>query len=368
MILLNVFPKPILSLLWIGFASSLICGQTVPTAVWVQDGHTWNVQLQDTLWEAGMEEAPNILSVYVGEKAPFTKQPAILGSYTSVSGVLTFTPRFPFRPNLSYRAQYKSSEPILFRIPQKAPKEAARVLSIYPSVDSLPANQLKLFIHFSQPMRQGVAYEHLLWSDESGEALPSPFLELQPELWDETGRILTLWFDPGRVKRALGPNKIWGAPMEEGHLYHLSIDSTWTTTEGYPLTHGIHKSIFAVAEDRGKPDVSDWTISSPSEGTRIPLVIEFGESMDHLLLTKTFLLKNSQNEVIQGKIDIGRAEKSWYFFPDLPWQKDQYRLVIESRLEDLAGNNLNRLFDQEMSQKVDQPTDQDVYELLLSIE
>lgn len=368
--MIRYFPalKPILIFLWIGFAFFFAFGQEGPVPVWSQSGGIWQVSVPNVLWEEGQDEPADYLRVYVGEEDPSGKQQAIAGNYSVESGTLIFTPMFPFRQGITYRAQYKSFPAISFQIPHQTPKELARILNIYPSIDSLPANQLKLFIHFSQPMRQGVAYEHLLWSDESGNPLPSPFLELQPELWDETGTILTLWFDPGRVKRDLGPNKAWGAPMEEGHNYHLSIDSTWTTTEGYPLSHSIHKSIMAVSEDRSKPDVSDWTISPPSAGTRMPLVIEFGEAMDHLLLIRTFVLKNSNNEMITGKINIGKAEKSWHFSPDKPWQSDQYRIEVESRLEDLAGNNLNRLFDQEIGLQTNPQSDQDLYELLLNIE
>jgi len=38
-------------------------------------------------------------------------------------------------------------------------------------------------------------------------------------------------------------------------------------------------------------------------------------------------------------------ETRWEFLPEQPWQTGDYRIEINSALEDLAGNKLNRLFD-----------------------
>ena len=40
------------------------------------------------------------------------------------------------------------------------------------------------------------------------------FLDLQPELWNAEGTVLTLWLDPGRIKRDLIPNKELGIPLK----------------------------------------------------------------------------------------------------------------------------------------------------------
>ena len=36
------------------------------------------------------------------------------------------------------------------------------------------------------------------------------------------------------------------------------------------------------------------------------------------------------------------------FKPDLDWKVGDYELLIDSKLEDLAGNNLNHLFDKDL--------------------
>ena len=52
-------------------------------------------------------------------------------------------------------------------------------------------------------------------------------------------------------------------------------------------------------------------------------------------------------ELIEGKILPKEEEKSFLFYPDKPWTSGNYYLITDSRLEDLAGNNLNKLFDRD---------------------
>ena len=52
-------------------------------------------------------------------------------------------------------------------------------------------------------------------------------------------------------------------------------------------------------------------------------------------------------ELIKGKILIKKEDRSFSFYPDKLWTSGNYYLKTDSRLEDLAGNNLNRLFDRD---------------------
>lgn len=38
-------------------------------------------------------------------------------------------------------------------------------------------------------------------------------------------------------------------------------------------------------------------------------------------------------------------ESGWQFMPEEAWQAGLYELIVNTRLEDLAGNNLHGLFD-----------------------
>ena len=48
---------------------------------------------------------------------------------------------------------------------------------------------------------------------------------------------------------------------------------------------------------------------------------------------------------MEGEITLGKNESLWIFKPKLKWQKGNYKLIVNSRLEDIAANTLNGIFD-----------------------
>ena len=46
---------------------------------------------------------------------------------------------------------------------------------------------------------------------------------------------------------------------------------------------------------------------------------------------------------------MGEGEGSWSFAPDAPWRGATHVLAVETRLEDLAGNSLARVFDRDLT-------------------
>ena len=54
-------------------------------------------------------------------------------------------------------------------------------------------------------------------------------------------------------------------------------------------------------------------------------------------------------KLLAGEVEISNEESIYSFIPDEPWSKGTFIVQIEARLEDLAGNNLNRPFDRDMS-------------------
>jgi hypothetical protein len=55
-------------------------------------------------------------------------------------------------------------------------------------------------------------------------------------------------------------------------------------------------------------------------------------------------------KLIQGKTMLSNGERVWTFTPEHPWTPGKYVLKINSLIEDLAGNNLQRLFDNDLEQ------------------
>ena len=48
---------------------------------------------------------------------------------------------------------------------------------------------------------------------------------------------------------------------------------------------------------------------------------------------------------LAGRIELGKEERSLTFVPERPWQAKPYQVVVDGRLEDLAGNTPEGLFD-----------------------
>ena len=299
--------------------------------------------------------------VFAGAEKPGANTPSMLGTYTSDGDTLEFTPVVAFRQGKTYTVVGENEHIFAFTVPTIDHFPAARVMAVYPTADTLPANQLKMYLHFATPMREHVAYRHLILTNEQGDTLPRPFLELEPELWDTTGQRLTVWFDPGRVKRALGPNELAGTPLKAGHAYTLTISASWTDKNGQPMESTFSKHFHVSTADRAKPHVKSWQLSPPHTGTRDSLHINFGESLDHALAMNAITILSPQQTVIKGKITLSQAESRWSFQPDQSWQAGNYQIRIASRLEDLAGNNLNRPFDKDLEKEGFSSEEKDFY-------
>ena len=262
-----------------------------------------------------------------------------------------FTPRFPLTPGVSYRAVFTPAQgpPVTHRFTiARTNTKPAVVEQVFPTTSTLPENQLKFYLHFSAPMSKGEAYRHIQLLDASRQPTQLPFLELDEELWDRDARRLTLFFDPGRIKRGLVPHNEAGAPLIPGQHYTLVIDAAWPDATGQPLSQAFTKHFTVVPADRTAPTLASWKLSQPKPNTREPLTINFPEPLDRALLDRMIRVKN-----VAGAITVEQHETRWLFTPTQAWRTGRYEIEIDSILEDLAGNKLNRLFDVDVFDKVD---------------
>ena len=289
------------------------------------------------------------LNVYVDAAGP--DAPAVLGSTSVENGALVFRPRFPFRPGVKYRAVCNGGAPVIFEIPKPAAAPDAVVEHIYPSASVLPENQLKLYIHFSRPMSRGEAARRIALLDAKGRKLELPFLELEEELWDPEGKRLTLFFDPGRIKRGLVPHNEAGTPLEAGRRYTLVIDASWPDASGTPMREGARKTFTAGPADREPPDPGRWAVLPPRAGGREPLVLDFPEPLDNALLHRLLAVRGESGPVA-GRIAVDREERRWSFVPDNPWIRGRYRIEVGTWLEDLAGNRIGKPFDVDVFERI----------------
>lgn len=293
-------------------------------------------------------------------------QTAILGSFRYDDADIIFTPVVPLTRGLMYEVIKDGRVLGVVEIPaSKAP--APQVLAIYPTTDTVPENLLKVYVRFSQPMMEGQSanFVHLL--KDGRDTMSGTFLDLQPELWNADGTILTLWLDPGRIKLDLIPNKTLGNPLEHNAHYELIVGSGWRSKAGVALTSQMTKRVFVGDRDDLTPEVNQWHIKLPTSGTREPLRIDFDESLDRMLAEEVFQVLDPGDQPVSGRTAITGEDSQLEFSPDAPWRNGEYVIRVESRLEDLAGNNLNRLFETDLSKKERRKLDKATYELRFSL-
>lgn len=272
--------------------------------------------------------------------------PDILGTQTTQGRDRIFTPRFPLQPGVRYRASVANGAPFVFEVPRGDREVAvARVTRVYPSGALLPENQLKFYIEFATPMARGEAYRRIRLLDARGAAIELPFLELQEELWDERQQRFTLYFDPGRVKSELVPNREVGTPLHAGERYTLAVDAGWKDASGRPMGAEFRKSFTVAARDTSSPDPQRWQVVAPKGGSKDTLAIDFTEPLEHALALRMIEVRDARNQRVTGNVSLTNGESHWSFTPTAAWDAGIYTLVIDATLEDLAGNKVSRPFE-----------------------
>ena len=298
-------------------------------------------------WDPPRREPANgwasIFAVYAGTG----EVPPLSGAYTIEHGSLVFRPRFPFSPGVQYRAVFSppagAAITRVFDGPAQETKPAARVEQVYPSANILPSNQLRLYIYFSAPMSRGEAGAHVRLLDDKGKILPGIFLPGE-ELWDRSFRRLTLTFDPGRIKRGLTSNEAMGPPIVEGKQYTLMIDRDWPDARGVRMVEGFRKLFRGGPSLRHAPDPAQWKLMAPKAGTSEAVSLIFHAPMNYPLLQRMILVSGPSGQ-ITGTVRIENQETEWSLTPRQPWKTGEYKLVVDTGLEDLAGNHIGQLFD-----------------------
>jgi hypothetical protein len=278
----------------------------------------------------------------------------VAGTYTVHGRALRFRPLFPFDPGRQYevtafpagQAHGEHRETLtatvaLAAAPSPPPVFVTRV---FPSADVLPENQLRMYIHFSGPMGRRGGLDHVALLDENGREVADPFLPLDAEFWNDDRTRYTLFFDPGRQKRGILPNRDMGPSLVEGRTYTLVIRRGWLDGNGQPLRETFTRRFRVGPPDLHALDQRRWQIAAPAEGTRDPLVVTFPRPLDHGLLRRALGVRRD-GQPITGDVRIENDETRWLLVPRDSWQPGRYELLALSFLEDTAGNRIGRAFE-----------------------
>ncbi len=296
---------------------------------------------------------PSVFSVYTGPD----DAPPLLGAYAVESATLVFRPKYPFAAGVHYRAVFHppgGGAPLekTFDGPPRAVTPVARVSGVYPSADVLPANLLRVYVVFSAPMSRGEAGARIHMLDARGTVLPGVFLPGE-ELWDPAGTRLTMTLDPGRIKRGLTANMAMGPPIAPGKLYTLVIDREWADARGVAMVESYRKTFHGGPAERVPPDPKTWRIDSPKAGTSDALIVTFPKPMNYALLQRMLQVSTSHGSV-SGLVTTAQHESQWRFTPQGAWMAGRYDLVLDTAIEDLAGNRIGQPFDIDVFEHVTQ--------------
>jgi hypothetical protein len=291
---------------------------------------------------------------------PATDRPAMLGSYSIVNGVLRFRPRFPLSPGARYLATFNpgaltglaevsgpTPSPVqqTLLLPKPPRGEATTVAQVYPSGDQLPENLLRFYLQFTAPMTRGGVYQYIHLLGPDGKEVDLPFLELGEELWDRSGKRLTLFIDPGRIKRGVKPREDVGTALVAGGTYTLVIDQDWPDAEGEPLKETYRKKFRVTAPVDVAIDPKVWKLQPPAAAGREPLSLTFPRPLDFALLHRLLQVTDAEGRAVKGKATVSQTETRWEFTPETPWSAGDYQLVVDTRLEDVAGNRVGKPFE-----------------------
>jgi hypothetical protein len=89
-------------------------------------------------------------------------------------------------------------------------------------------------------------------------------------------------------------------------------------------------------------------VAAPAAESSEPLRVTFDEPLDRALLEEMLVVRDAGGEPVEGEIEIAAGEGEWTFRPRQPWREGAYAVRVDTRIEDRAGNNLQRLFDEEV--------------------
>ena len=200
--------------------------------------------------------------------------------------------------------------------------------------------------------RIGYAKVDLL--DQNGKPVDRAILKEIPELWNHDFTQLTIWIEPGRIKRGLGPNIELGPVFQLGEKYSLRISEHFRDENGIEMDQQYVKSFVVGEADRSKLNIDDVLVNYGPDVDQVRL--KFAEPIDISSSISNLIITDVNHDVISGFWQLSEGDMELIFTPHSVFKAGHYQVVLNSVIEDLAGNNFNRNFDQKLREKREKET------------
>jgi hypothetical protein len=114
---------------------------------------------------------------------------------------------------------------------------------------------------------------------------------------------------------------------------------------------GFRKPFRGGPGQRTPPDPKRWTVGAPKAGTVEALQVDFPAPLNYVLLQRMLHVADAKGTV-SGSAAVERGETRWLFTPREAWKAGEYRLVVDTAIEDLAGNRIGQAFDIDVFERV----------------
>jgi len=277
--------------------------------------------------------------------------------------VARFTPRFAAVGGTVYAVVGRQdahddwSERARVSVPASQLKPSTVVETIDPGCEQVPANLLRFSVTFSAAMEEGSAAGRIHLRDADGADLPGTLFEMPPELWDRDRRRLTVLLEPGRIKRGLQPNLQAGPPLREGMAVTVVVDPGIRDAAGAELVMGARRDFRVGPAVRSRVDPARWDVHWPGAPDD-SLVVRFDRPLDRALVRGCLRPTDGHGQPVPGRASLDTISSEWVFTPDAGAVSDaSWSLHIDTRLEDLAGNSVRRVFDRDLERSGDDGID-----------
>jgi hypothetical protein len=129
----------------------------------------------------------------------------------------------------------------------------------------------------------------------------------------------------------------------------LLVEAGLRDATGRPLAGEYRHSFRTTAESHDRLDPGAWKVETPSARTREPLRIVATVPLDAVIGRRSIHVQKSSGGAVPGAAIPAEDGRSWTFTPRDPWAATSHDFVVDPWLEDLAGNTIARVFDDDLT-------------------